>query len=69
MKSQFVVLVGTGFLLASGVASAQQYGNMMGDGGMWSGTWMGGYGGIWLPVLVVALIAGLVIWAVKQKSK
>ena len=35
-------------------------------GGMWGGTWMGGYGGmgIWLPILVIALIAGLVIWAV-----
>jgi hypothetical protein len=71
MKKPFAAVVGTVSLLAGGVASAQQNGNMMGGGGMWGGSWMGGYGGmgIWVPILVVALIAGLVIWAVKQKGK
>lgn len=31
--------------------------------------WMGGYGGIWLPILLVVAIAGLVVWIVKQKGK
>ena len=71
MKRLFAAIVGTVSLLASGVAPAQQYGHMMSGGGMWGGSWMGGYGGmgIWVPILVVALIAGLVIWAVKQKGK
>lgn len=31
--------------------------------------WMGGYGGIWLPILVVLLIGGLVAWFVKQRRQ
>jgi len=31
--------------------------------------WMGGYGGIWVPILLVILLAGLVAWFVKQKGK
>ena len=31
--------------------------------------WMGGYGGIWLPILVVIAVAGLVVWVMKQKGK
>ena len=31
--------------------------------------WMGGYGGIWVPILLVILIAGLVAWVVKQKRQ
>jgi len=30
---------------------------------------MGGYGGIWLPILVVILAAGVVAWVVNQKKK
>jgi len=31
--------------------------------------WMGGYGGIWVAILLVILVAGLVAWFVKQKGK
>ena len=31
--------------------------------------WMGGYGGIWVAILLVILVAGLVAWVVKQKGK
>lgn len=31
--------------------------------------WMGGYGGIWLPILGVLLIGGLVAWFVKQRRQ
>lgn len=54
-------------LLSTGVASAQG-GHMM-NGGVGGYGWMGGYGGIWLPLLVVVAIAGLVIWVVMQKGK
>lgn len=68
MKTLVAVAVGAVPLLAAGVASAQ-YGNMMGGGGMWNGGWMGGYGGIWVPVLLIVVVAGVVVWVVKQKGK
>lgn len=54
-------------LLAAGVSLAQS-GNMM-DGGMWSGGWMSGYAGIWMPILLVVVIAGAVAWVVKRGGK
>lgn len=33
------------------------------------GGWMGGYGGIWGPALLVLVVAGVVAWVVKQKRK
>lgn len=50
----------------SGVAWAQN--NNMMNGGMGSGAWMGGYGGYWMPVLLVVVV-GLVAWIVVQKRK
>jgi hypothetical protein len=41
-----------------------QSGNMMND----SGGWMGGYGGYWVPVLLVVVV-GVVVWVVLQKRK
>ena len=43
---------------------------MMNGGGMSGGgwMWMGGYGGYWGPILLVALI-GVVIWAVLKRRK
>lgn len=48
------LFVGAVPLLAASAALAQN-GNMM--GGAWSG-WMGGYGGIWMPILLVAVVGG-----------
>ena len=31
--------------------------------------WMGGYGGLLVPILLVLAVVGLVVWVVKQKSK
>ncbi len=45
------------------------------NGGGWGGGWMGGYGGmggygaILVPILFVVVVAGLVVWVVKQKGK
>lgn len=59
--------VGAGLapLLATGSALAQN-GTMM-NGGMWGPGWMG-YGGYWVPILVLAVVVGLVVWVVKQKK-
>lgn len=48
-------------LMSPAVAFAQN-GNMM------NGAWMGGYGGVWMPILLV-LVVGLVAWIVMQKRK
>jgi hypothetical protein len=40
---------------------------MMDGGGMWGGGWMG-YGGYWMPILLVVLV-GVVVWAILQKRK
>ena len=67
MKALLAMAVGTVPLLATGVSLAQN-GNMM-NGGMWGGGWMGGYGGIWVPTLLVIVVVGLVAWIVTQKRK
>jgi hypothetical protein len=59
--------MGTMLLLATGVSLAQS-GNMM-NGGMWGTGWMGGYGGIWVPILLVIVVVGLVVWVVQRKGK
>lgn len=59
--------VGLASLFATGSALAQ-YGNMM-HGDTWGSGWMGGYGGYWMPILVLAVVVGLVVWVVKQQKK
>lgn len=50
-----------------GGAAMAQGGPMM-NGGTGLGGWMGGYGGYWVPVLLVVVV-GLVAWIVMQKRK
>ncbi len=38
-------------------------------GGYGGAGWMGGYGGLLVPILLVLAVVGLVAWVVKQKSK
>ena len=52
-------------LLASGAAFAQS-GHMM-NGGFWDGGWMAGYGGIWMPILLVVAVAAIVVLIIKRK--
>ena len=67
MKTLSAILVGTAPLLATGVALAQG-GNMMnGDG--WGMGWMGGYGGIWGPILLIVVVAGVVAVLMQRKGK
>jgi len=66
MKNLLIIAFGTVSLLTTDVSFAQS-GNMM-NGGTWGNSWMGGYGGIWMPILVIAVIVALVVWIVKQKK-
>lgn len=70
MKNLSAIALGVTALLSGGVVSAQS-GNMMdgaGPGSGWMGGYvgMGGYGGILLPVLLVAVAVGLV-WVVSRR--
>jgi len=38
------------------------------SGGMGAFGWMG-YGGIWLPLLLVVAVVGLVAWMVRKKGR
>ena len=67
MNTLFSTLVGAVLLLTGGAALAQS-GNMM-NGGMWGFGWMGGYGGIWMPILMLVVVVALVVWIVKQQKK
>jgi len=61
------MFVSTLSVLIPGTALAQQGGMM--NGGGWGGGWMGDYGVVWTPILLVIVIAGLVALFVKQKGK
>lgn len=67
MKTLLALAVGIVSLLTAGVSLAQN-GNMM-NGGTWGVGSMGGYGGIWVPILLVIVVAGFVAWIVKRGGK
>lgn len=67
MKNLLAAAVGTVTLLTTGVSFAQN-GNMMNDAG-WGLGWMGGYGGIWMPITLVVVVVVLVAWIVKRGGK
>ena len=67
MKTLLATTVGTGSMLTTGVSLAQST-NMM-NGSTWGFGWMGGYGGAWMPILLVIVVVGLVVWVVSQKGK
>jgi hypothetical protein len=67
MSARQGVGVGLASLLATGSTLAQD-GTMMNDSMRDSG-WMDGYGGYWMPILVLAVVVGLVVWVVKQQKK
>jgi hypothetical protein len=70
MKTLLAMVVGTASLLSTG-ASLAQNGNMMngGAGGAWMGGYSGmdGFDGVWVPILVVVLVAVLMALVVKRK--
>jgi hypothetical protein len=62
-----VALVGTTIASTTALAVPWQGGYGMMDG--YGDGWMGGHGGIWGPILLVVVVAGLVAWIVAQKRK
>ena len=66
MKNLPAIAVGALSLLVAGVSLAQS-GNMM-NGGSWDMDWMGGYGGMWVPILLVIAFVGVVVWIVQRKG-
>lgn len=67
MKTLLAMTVGTAPLLAADVAMAQ-IGNMM-NGGGWGMDSMGGYVGLWGPLILVVAAVGVVAWLVKHERK
>ena len=67
MKTLLAMVVGTVPLLVTGVSFAQN-GNMM-NGGMWGSGWMGGYGGMWVPILLAIVVDALIAWIVRRGDK
>lgn len=67
MKIVPAILISLGALLVGDVALAQN-GHMMNDG-MWNAGWMGGYGGMWLPILLVIAVVAVVAWMLGRKGK
>ena len=65
------LLIGGSILAANALAQAQggrgSGSDMMGGHG--AGRMGGGYGGVLIPVLLVVVIVGLVIWIIAQKKK
>ena len=72
MKYLSAMAAGAAALLFTGISFAQS-GNMMNGTwstwSTWSGGWMGGNGGMWMPILLVIVVVGLVVWIVKRKDK
>jgi hypothetical protein len=69
MRTLISEVVATLPVTAVGEAFAQNGGMMNGgSGGMSGSSWMGGYGGYWVPILLVAVV-GLVVWIVMQRRK
>lgn len=66
MKNLLAIAVGMVPILTTGVSFAQS-GNMM-DGGSSCCGWMGGYGGMWMPILMIVVVVALVVWIFKQKK-
>jgi uncharacterized membrane protein len=67
MKNLRGLIFGTLPLLCT-TASLAQSGNMM-NGAGWDMGWMGGYGGIWGPILLVAVLVGIVALVMQRKGK
>ncbi|MDP1527892.1 hypothetical protein [Rhodoferax sp.] len=67
MNNLRLLIVGAAPLLTSGVALAQT-GTMMGGDHSGFG-WMGGYGGVWMPVLLIVVVVALVVLVIQRKDK
>jgi hypothetical protein len=64
-----IVLIAGTIMAASALADTQQGGDGTGMMSGYDTGWIGGYGGIWVPILLVAVVAGLVGWIVAKTGK
>ena len=67
MKTLISKASAAGTLLSSGVAVAQT-GTMMNGSNAGFG-WMGGYGGAWMPLLLIVVVVALVVLIFRGKGK
>ena len=67
MKNLRVMAAGSALLFTNSVSLAQS-GHMM-NGGSSGGHWMGGYGGAWMPILLIVVLVALVVWVVTKNKK
>lgn len=67
MKKLLATGIGSASLFAA-TAAPGQTGQMMNDG-VWGMGWMGGYGGIWVPILLVVVVAAAVAVVMQRKRK
>lgn len=67
MKKLLATGIGSATLFAA-TAALGQTNQMMSDGG-WGMGWMGGYGGFWVPVLLVVVVAAAVAVVMQRKRK
>ena len=67
MKTLLAMIVGA-IALLTGCLAAAQTGGMMGGGNSGFG-WMGGYGGVWMPVLLIVVVVALVVLVIRLKDK
>jgi len=67
MKTLLATAVGTASMLYAGVSCAAN-GHMM-DSGAGTGGWMGGYGGVWVSILLAIGVVTLVAWVLSQNRK
>lgn len=65
------ILTGSTMVGASALADTPQGTYSMGSGMMdgYGFSGMGGYGGAWVPILLVIVVVGLVAWIVTQRKK
>ncbi len=66
MKPRFNLAAAVALALGTGLVHGED-GHMM-SGGHWYGGWMGGHGGVWIPILLVVFL-GLLAWIVRKKRK
>ena len=67
MKMFLGIVISMTTLLNSSAAVAQN-GNMM-NASMWNAGWMGGYGGMWVPILLCIIVVAAVVWMLVRKGK
>lgn len=67
MKKLLTTGMGSASMFAANAALGQT-GHMMNDGG-WGMGWMGGYGGVWVPILLVVAVAAAVAVFMQRKRK